>query len=203
MLTPGFTSIMISWMQPRYSPSNYIVSYSCQLLCDTTSIMTNGSVTVESTLTNIFSSLAPGSCCTISVVAVYDGIGMSNTVSSFTSTLSLGINDNYELISTSFSAPNSAPEGLNNLSVEKKSLTVQWGIASCPDQRGPITGYRLRYSNGTSIVAIEGNEQNDRQHMLTGLTPFTSYSVQVAAVNAGGIGPYSTALTVETLQDSE
>ena len=102
MLTPGFTSIMISWMQPRYSPSNYIVSYSCQLLCDTTSIMTNGSVTVESTLTNIFSSLAPGSCCTISVVAVYDGIGMSNTVSSFTSTLSLGINDNYELISTSF-----------------------------------------------------------------------------------------------------
>ena len=36
--------------------------------------------------------------------------------------------------------------------------------------------------------------------MLTGLTPFTSYSVEVAAVNAGGTGPYSTNLTVETLQ---
>ena len=102
MLTPGSTSIMVSWMQPPYSPSNYIVSYSCQLLCDTTSTMTNGSVTVESTLTNIFSSLAPGSFCTISVVAVYDGIGTSNTVSSIASTLSLGTTDNYELISTSF-----------------------------------------------------------------------------------------------------
>ena len=40
--------------------------------------------------------------------------------------------------------------------------------------------------------------------MLTGLTPFTSYSVQVAAVNDGGTGPYSDpALTVETLQDGE
>ena len=43
----------------------------------------------------------------------------------------------------------------------------------------------------------------DLTHMLTGLTPFTNYSVQVAAVNAGGTGPYSIALTVETLQDSE
>ena len=78
---------------------------------------------------------------------------------------------------------------------------MQWGTVPCPDQRGPITGYRLRYS--TSVANIERNEQNDRQHVLTGLTPFTSYSVQVAAVNAGGTGPYSTALTVETLQDSE
>ena len=41
-------------------------------------------------------------------------------------------------------------------------------------------------------------------NVLTGLTPFTSYSVQVAAVNDEGTGPYSDpALTVETLQDSE
>ena len=79
---------------------------------------------------------------------------------------------------------------------------MQWGTVPCPDQRGPITGYRLQYS--TSIATIEEtDEQNDRHHVLTGLTPFTSYSVQVAAVNAGGTGPYSTALTVETLQDSE
>ena len=93
MLTPGSTSIMVSWMQPPYSPSNYTVSYSCQLLCETTSTMNNGSVTVESGLNHTFSSLPPGSNCAISVVAVYDGIGMSNTVSSFTSTLTLGITD--------------------------------------------------------------------------------------------------------------
>ena len=38
----------------------------------------------------------------------------------------------------------------------------------------------------------------------TSTTTITSYSVQVAAVNAGGTGPYSDpALTVETLQDGE
>ena len=74
-----------------------------------------------------------------------------------------------------------------------------WGTVPCPGQRGPITGHRLRYSSITVVITGESN----REQTLTGLTPFTSYSVQVAAVNAGGNGPYSTALTVETLQDGE
>ena len=45
--------------------------------------------------------------------------------------------------------------------------------------------------------------EESRQHVLTGLTPFTNYSLQVAAVNDGGTGPYDTTLTVETLQDGE
>ena len=86
--------------------------------------------------------------------------------------------------------------------MESRSLNVQWGTVPCSEQSGPITGYTLRYSNGTFIVSTTGEES--RQHVLTGLTPFTSYSVQVAAVNAGGTGPYSDpALTVETLQDGE
>ena len=105
------------------------------------------------------------------------------------------------MILSSLSAPTSAPRGLNSTSVESRSLTVVWGTVPCPDQRGPITGCRLRYSNGTSIVNTTG--EGSRQHVFTELTPFTNYSVQVAAVNAGGTGPYSTALTVETLQDSE
>ena len=77
-----------------------------------------------------------------------------------------------------------------------------WGTVPCPQQRGPITGYRLRYSNGTSIVSTTG--EGSRQHVLTGLIPFTNYSVQVAAVNDGGTGPYSDLpFTVETLQDGE
>ena len=98
-------------------------------------------------------------------------------------------------------APTGAPGGLTSTSVESRSLSVVWGTVPCPHQRGPITGYRLRYSNGTSIVNTTG--EGSRQHVLTGLTPFTSYSVQVAAVNDGGTGPYSTSLTVETLQDGE
>ena len=73
MLTPGSTSIMVSWMQPPYSPSSYNVwhlhcgHYSCQLLCKSSST-TQGSVTVSSSATTYtFSSLTPGSSCMISV----------------------------------------------------------------------------------------------------------------------------------------
>ena len=93
MLTPGSTSIMVSWIQPPFSPSSYTLTYSCLLLCDTTSTMKHGFAIVGSGLIHSFSSLAPGSSCTISVVAVYDGIGMSNTVSSITNTSTLGITD--------------------------------------------------------------------------------------------------------------
>ena len=98
-------------------------------------------------------------------------------------------------------APTRAPEELNSTSVESRSLSVVWGTVPCTHQGGPITGYTLRYSNGTSIVNTTG--EGSRQHVLTGLTPFTSYSMQVAAVNDGGTGSYSPALTVETLQDGE
>ena len=83
--------------------------------------------------------------------------------------------------------------------MESKSLSLVWGTVPCPGQRGPITGYRLYYSFSTVVITGEGN----REQILTGLNPFTNYSVQVAAINAGGTGPYSIALTVETLQDGE
>ena len=98
--------------------------------------------------------------------------------------------------------PDSAPQNLTKTSAESRSISLMWGKVPCKHQRGPITGYRLRYSNGTSIANYTSGE-GSRHHVLTGLTPFTNYSVQVAAVNDGGTGPYSTPLTVETLQDSE
>ena len=79
-----------------------------------------------------------------------------------------------------------------------------WGIVPCPHQGGPITGYRLRYSiNGSANYTVYITGEEIRQFNLTELTPFTTYSVQVAAVNIEGAGPYSTPLTVETLKDGE
>ena len=86
--------------------------------------------------------------------------------------------------------------------MESRSLAVKWEAVPCPQQRGPITGYILRYSNSSGVFTeldITGE-----QYMLSGLTPYTSYSMQVAAVNNKGTGPYSEPfLTVETLQDGE
>ena len=90
MLTLGSTSIMVSWMPPSpYSPNYYNVSYSCQQIQTVMCITVETVKTTSQTVSN--SSLAPGSSCTISVVAVYDGIGMSNTVSSTVNTTIQGI----------------------------------------------------------------------------------------------------------------
>ena len=53
-------------------------------------------------------------------------------------------------------------------------------------------------------MMVNIDAKDSRERVMTGLTPFSNYSVQMAAVNAGGTGPYSDpALTVETLQDGE
>ena len=53
-------------------------------------------------------------------------------------------------------------------------------------------------------VDESGDWDNGGETSLTGLTPFTSYSIQVAAVNVqGDVGPYSDTITVLTAEDSK
>ena len=99
----------------------------------------------------------------------------------------------------------SAPEDLISTSVETRSLSIEWEPVTCSEQRGPITGYRVRYGFGTNtfIVTISGEGSNENAE-LTGLTPYTNYFVQVAAVNDAGTGEYTDrAFTRTTLQESE
>ena len=99
--------------------------------------------------------------------------------------------------------PTGAPGGLNITLVESRSLSVVWGTVPCSHQRGSITGYQLRYIDDSSVaysVKIAG--ESNRQYHLTGLTPFTRYSIQMAAENGVGTGPYNDPpLNVETLED--
>ena len=101
-------------------------------------------------------------------------------------------------------APTGAPGRFNITSVESRSLSVVWGTVPCPHRGGPITGYRLHYSNGSDSYTVNiTGERSTQYNLQTGLTPFTNYTVQVAAVSDRGTGPYSTPLTVETLQDGK
>ena len=101
-------------------------------------------------------------------------------------------------------APAGAPVGLTNTTVNKTSITVVWDTVPCSQQNGLITGHKLVYSNtngNTVSVNISGN--NYRLYNIQGLTPSTSYTISVAAVNDGGTGPYSDPpLTVWTLSNT-
>ena len=206
---PSTSSIMMSWTSPQLTPSSYTVSYSCQLLCG--SQQTPGTATVDGgDTTHIISSLNAGSSCTVSVTAVF-GSNSSNTVTSSTNTTSAGTTHQSYLSSVhelhvSSPAPTGAPGGLNSTSVESRSLSIVWGTVPCPQQRGPITGYRLHYSSSSVNSSVNLTGEENRQYNLTGLTPYTNYSVQLklAAVNDGGTGPHNeSSLTVETLQGSK
>ena len=73
------------------------------------------------------------------------------------------------------------------------SITVQWGAVDCIHRNGNITGYIVSYGvqgNGsTQTVNVSGGEAT--QTIISGLTPSTNYSIEVAAVNSVGTGVYS------------
>ena len=61
----------------------------------------------------------------------------------------------------------------------------------CLHCNGEITGYR---AHATTNGVVEGNTSvggDARQATISGLSPSTLYSVEVAAVNGAGTGPYS------------
>ena len=88
-------------------------------------------------------------------------------------------------------------------------ITVQWiGLDPCRHVNGRIVLYRVRYTEASGV--IQGKDEAgdwdvmDAVTSLTGLAPFTGYSIQVAAVNEeGDVGLYSDPITGQTEEDSE
>ena len=84
-------------------------------------------------------------------------------------------------------------------------IAVQWdGLDPCRHVNGLIVLYRVQYTEVASGVVQSKNDAGEWNVMnaetsLTGLTPSTSYSIKVAAVNKeGDVGLYSHPLTRQT-----
>ena len=86
-----------------------------------------------------------------------------------------------------------------------KSILVQWGpIENCRDRNGNIVGYHIRYqASGGSVETevVSGVGSAGGQVLLEGLTPFTDYSIQVAAVNnQSDVGVFSAVIPAQTCE---
>ena len=95
-------------------------------------------------------------------------------------------------------APSAAPTSVI-VSSTSNSITVQWGAVDCIHRNGDITGYSVRYGvqgSGTQTVSVSGGEVT--QTTISGLTPSTTYSIEVAAMNSAGIGEYSDPYIIRT-----
>ena len=86
-------------------------------------------------------------------------------------------------------APSSSPYFIsNNTRVTASSITVQWGEIPCTDRNGDITGYRVQAVTNGVVERIANVAGAEREATLSGLSPSTWYTVQVAAVNDAGTG---------------
>ena len=71
------------------------------------------------------------------------------------------------------------------------------------DQNSKITGYKVNYgpvgSSQRATDAVSGSASTGGMYTLTGLIPFTNYSIEVAAVNNNGdTGPFTHPYFAET-----
>ena len=98
-----------------------------------------------------------------------------------------------------------APRSVTATVVSSTVISVQWnGLNPCRHVNGLIVLYRVQYTEVASGVVQSKDEAGEWNVMnagtsLTGLTPSTSYSIQVAAVNEDGdVGLYSLPITTQT-----
>ena len=92
------------------------------------------------------------------------------------------------------------------------SISVQWGrLTPCKDVNGLIVEFRVQYRALPSgpVQTLPHSVQSEMWNMpvevsLTGLTPFTNYSIQAAPVNnQNQVGSYSGPVVTQTQEDSE
>ena len=97
--------------------------------------------------------------------------------------------------------PSAPPSSVTVTGVTSSTISVQWGSVPCIHQNGDITGYSVQYevmgSGNTQTMNVTGAGVTEAT--LSNLTPSTTYSVQVAAVNSAGTGVFSNSQSTMTL----
>ena len=97
------------------------------------------------------------------------------------------------MMSVNLSEPSTPPPNVTVTDVTSSNITVQWGSVPCIHQNGDITGYSVQYevmgSGNTQTMPVSG--ASTTQTTISNLTPSTTYSIGVAALNSAGTGVYS------------
>ena len=92
------------------------------------------------------------------------------------------------------------PSNFRGSVINSTSILVQWGVVSpCRAMNGRITSFSIRYTIQPNGIPQTTLQSDGLEITLTELTPFTEYSIEVAAVNVNGdVGVYSVAEVVMT-----
>ena len=78
--------------------------------------------------------------------------------------------------------------------MNSSSITVEWGPVDCIHRNGDITGYSVRYGEMGSderTVEMVSGDLSGGMITISGLSPVTVYTIEVAAETNAGTGVYS------------
>lgn len=73
--------------------------------------------------------------------------------------------------------------------VTSTTATIYWTDVPCPQRNGEITGYDYKVTQNGDTV--EEGFKEDKQIILTDLTPSTTYNFKVRGANSKGVGPFT------------
>ena len=189
------------WIPPSFSPPIYEVSYQCHTQCEGTTLpLSNITSNPHYNLTNI----NPGSYCNITIYGLY-GNDSVNLTSKNMNTPSIGKllyhnNSIHIQLYYFIAAPTSSVSNVTLSSIEARSMRVSWHDVPCSGQNGLITGYLLQYKNSTFSETVNITGEENREFILTQLTPYTNYTITITAYNDGGTGPASNEVMQQTIE---
>ena len=107
--------------------------------------------------------------------------------------------------------PSGPPKDVSLMDTDPAMLSVRFRPPEASQRNGDVTGYVIRYtrvSSGVSqMITVEETSSISNGKFWTsvipGLVAFTHYSVEVAAVNVNGTGPFSDAVIGLSGQDGK
>ena len=99
--------------------------------------------------------------------------------------------------------PSSPPQNVMAADVDPASLSVTWQSPPLRDQNGPLLGYFISYHRTDDVLNSGSMSVIGTESIISGLDPYVSYSVQVAARNDRGLGTFSSIIDQVSGQDSK
>ncbi len=88
------------------------------------------------------------------------------------------------------------------MELTSRSAVLTWDPPPYEDQNGVIISYLISVTvNETGETFVLST--NDTSLSITGLRPYRTYICTIAASTSVGVGPYSTSVIAETLEDGE
>ena len=87
--------------------------------------------------------------------------------------------------------------------LDRASLNVTWQPPEAINQNGPITGYLITYERSEQPLIIMSRATTETEYIISGLIPFVTYLVNMAARNVNGTGSFSSTVMQVSGQDGK